>query len=98
MDRRVSVAGRARHFARKYIAHGRLRLLLGFLLAKFQAAFIQPTALPYFVTFFPYRKSSYWYKIPKPPVRRDAGNSELPTPPESLLVGYGPTIDEWLNT
>jgi ubiquinone/menaquinone biosynthesis C-methylase UbiE len=98
MDQRVSVAGRARQLARKYIAHGRLRLFLGYLLGKFQAAFIQPTILPYFVTFFPYHKSSYWYKIPKAPARRDAPNAELPTPPDNLLVGYGPTIHEWLNS
>src|SRR5262245_19688056 len=98
MDRPVSIGGRARHFARKYIAHGRLRLFLGYLIAKFQAVFIQPTILPYFVTFFPYHKSSYWYKVPKSPAPRDASNTDLPTPPDSLMVGYGPTINEWLAT
>jgi ubiquinone/menaquinone biosynthesis C-methylase UbiE len=98
MERPVSLAARARHFARRYVAHGRLRLLLGSLFAKLQALFIQPTILPYFVTFFPYRRSSYWYKIPKPAARRDAGSSELPTPPVKLWVGYGPTIDAWLDS
>jgi ubiquinone/menaquinone biosynthesis C-methylase UbiE len=97
MDQRVSIAGRARHFARKYIAHGRIRLLLGYVVAKIQAAFIQPTILPYFITFFPYRRSSYWYKIPRQAAKRDSG-AELPTPPDRLWVGYGPTLEIWLNS
>jgi ubiquinone/menaquinone biosynthesis C-methylase UbiE len=66
-------------------------------MAKFQSLFIQPTILPYFVTFFPHQRSSYTYKIAKIPPR-DPLNPELPTPPDRLLVGYGPTIQQWLDT
>jgi ubiquinone/menaquinone biosynthesis C-methylase UbiE len=95
--RRVSIAGRTRYFARKFIAHGRVRLMLQYLFAKFQALFIQPTILPYFVTFFPYKRSSYSYKIAKRRTPRVAP-SELPTPPEKLWMGYGMTIEEWLGS
>jgi ubiquinone/menaquinone biosynthesis C-methylase UbiE len=94
--RRVSIAGRARFVARKFVAHGRIRLLLQYLFAKFQALFIQPTILPYFVTFFPYKRSAYSYKIAKQRPPRGAFPSELPNPPEKLWMGYGMTIDQWL--
>jgi ubiquinone/menaquinone biosynthesis C-methylase UbiE len=71
---------------------------LQYLFAKFQALFIQPTILPYFVTFFPYRRSSYSYCIPKIATADDYRKSGLPTPPENLWLGYGKTIDEWLNS
>jgi ubiquinone/menaquinone biosynthesis C-methylase UbiE len=97
-DRQVSMAGRARYFARKFVAHGRIRLVLQYLFAKFQALLIQPTILPYFVTFFPYKRSAYSYKVLKRPPRSDAGKSELPMPPESLWMGYGMTANEWLDS
>jgi ubiquinone/menaquinone biosynthesis C-methylase UbiE len=97
MTNRVSIFGRARRFLRRFIVHGRVRVILQFLFAKFQAIFIQPTILPYFVTFFPYKRSSYSYVIPKITTSRDP-HAELPTPPESLWLGYGSTIDEWLES
>jgi ubiquinone/menaquinone biosynthesis C-methylase UbiE len=96
MSQSVSLFGRARYFLRRHIVHGRVRIILQYLFAKFQTLFIQPTILPYFVTFFPYRRSSYTYFIPKieGPVRDHT--SVLPAPPESLWLGYGRTIEEWL--
>jgi ubiquinone/menaquinone biosynthesis C-methylase UbiE len=98
MSRTVSMYGRARFFLRKFLVHGRVRCFLQFVFAKFQALFIQPTILPYFVTFFPYRRNSYSYVVRKatPPV--PAGTLSLPTPPEKLWLGYGLTVDEWLES
>jgi len=95
MAGRVSLFGRARYFLRRFIVHGRVRVTLQYLFAKFQALFIQPTILPYFITFFPYRRTSYAYMIPKLTRPKDAVRSSLPTPPENLWLGYGRTIEEW---
>jgi ubiquinone/menaquinone biosynthesis C-methylase UbiE len=96
MPGQVSLFGRARYFLRRHIVHGRVRCCLQYLFAKFQALFIQPTILPYFVTFFPYKRTSYAYMIPKVDVPEDGRRSGLPTPPEKLWLGYGKTIEEWL--
>jgi ubiquinone/menaquinone biosynthesis C-methylase UbiE len=69
---------------------------LQYVFAKFQSLFIQPTILPYFVTFFPYKRTSYAYVLHKVPAHRSAGGADLPTPPENLWLGYGRTINEWL--
>ncbi len=98
MNGRVSWYGRARYFLRRFIVHGRVRCFLQYLFAKFQSLFIQPTILPYFVTFFPYRRSSYAYVIPKTAAHNDAPGRQLPAPPEGLWLGYGKTIDEWLES
>ena len=47
MAGQVSLFGRARYFLRSYIVHGRVRVILQYLFAKFQSLFIQPTILPY---------------------------------------------------
>ena len=96
MAERVTWFGRARYFLRKFVAHGRVRICLQYLFAKVQSLFIQPTILPYFITFFPHKRSSYAYVIPKASPRREGDASDLSTPPESLWLGYGLTIDEWL--
>ena len=96
MTQRVTLFGRARYFFRNYVVHGRVRVFLQYLFTKFQALFIQPTILPYFVTFFPHRKSSYSYMIPK--VAPRAEGAELPVPPEKLWYGYGKTAEEWLDS
>lgn len=93
---KVTWFGRARYFLRRYIVHGRVRCFLQFLFTKFQSLLIQPTILPYFVTFFPYRRSSYSYVLRKPAA--GATNGRLPTPPENLWLGYGRTIEEWLES
>jgi ubiquinone/menaquinone biosynthesis C-methylase UbiE len=98
MAGRVSVFGRTRHLIRKFIFHGRIRIVLQSMFAKFQALLIQPTILPYFVTFFPYKKSCDSYVIRKPASPQDRDHAELPTPPERLWLGYGPTIEDWLNS
>ncbi|HEY4232487.1 MAG TPA: methyltransferase domain-containing protein [Lacipirellulaceae bacterium] len=98
MAGRVSLFGRARYFLRSYIVHGRVRVILQYLFAKFQSLFIQPTILPYFITFFPYKRSSYSYCVPKAKPARVAGQLRLPNPPEHLWLGYGRTIDEWLES
>lgn len=92
----VSLFGRARYFLRSYIVHGRVRVILQYLFAKFQSLFIQPTILPYFITFFPYRRTSYTYWVPRAKPPRVAG--QLPNPPEHLWLGYGRTIEEWLES
>jgi ubiquinone/menaquinone biosynthesis C-methylase UbiE len=91
---KVTLYGRSRFFFRKYIVHGRIRIFLQWLFAKFQALLIQPTILPYFVTFFPFKRTSYAYKLPKL-APRDPSKG-LPHPPERLWLGYGKTIEEWL--
>jgi ubiquinone/menaquinone biosynthesis C-methylase UbiE len=75
-----------------------VRILLQYLFAKFQSLFIQPTILPYFVTFFPYRRTSYSYGLPKNAPRPLHIDNGMPTPPEHLWLGYGHTIDEWLES
>jgi ubiquinone/menaquinone biosynthesis C-methylase UbiE len=95
MDQRISLFGRARFFLRRYVVHGRVRVILQYCFAKFQSLFIQPTILPYFVTFFPYQRGSYAYVIPKVERASRTGGG-LPTPPEKLWLGYGKTTDEWL--
>lgn len=75
--------------------HGRVRVTLQYLFAKFQAILIQPTIMPYFITFLPHRRSAYSYTIAKAEPR-EPGNSELPTPPEHLWSGYALKIDDWL--
>jgi ubiquinone/menaquinone biosynthesis C-methylase UbiE len=69
---------------------------LQWLFAKFQALFIQPTILPYFITFFPYRRWSDSYVLRKPDRAATADCSRLPTPPEKLWLSYGATIEDWL--
>lgn len=98
MAQQVSWFGRVRYFLRRFIVHGRVRVILQFLFAKFQSLFIQPTILPYFITFFPYKRSSYTYCVPKAKPHRVAGQTGLPNPPEHLWLGYGRTIDEWLES
>ena len=90
-----SLYGRARFFFRRYVVHGRVRIFLQWLFAKFQSLFIQPTILPYFITFFPYRRTSYSYKLPKAKPPRVPGQAAHP--PEHLWLGYGKTIEEWLG-
>ena len=90
MAGQVSWFGRARYFLRSHIVHGRVRVILQYLFTKFQSLFIQPTLLPYFITFFPYKRSSYTYCIPKAQPPRIPG--KLPNPPEHLWLGYGRTI------
>jgi ubiquinone/menaquinone biosynthesis C-methylase UbiE len=94
MPVKVSFFGRARYYVRRFVVHGRIRCALQCLATKIQSLFIQSTVLPYFITFFPYKRSSYAYVVRKPAPRKDP--SELPTPPEPLWVGYGMTIDEFL--
>jgi ubiquinone/menaquinone biosynthesis C-methylase UbiE len=94
----VSLFGRARYFLRSHIVHGRVRVILQYLFAKFQSLFIQPTILPYFITFFPYKRTSYTYCVPKAKPQRIAGQLGLPDPPEHLWLGYGRTIEEWLES
>jgi ubiquinone/menaquinone biosynthesis C-methylase UbiE len=94
----MSLYGRARFFLRRHIVHGRVRVFLQYLFAKFQSLFIQPTILPYFVTFFPHKLSSYAYVIPKSPPPASIGAPGLPNPPENLWLGYGRTIDQWLES
>jgi len=96
MSGKVSWYGKSRYFLRSHIVHGRVRVILQYLFAKFQSLFIQPTILPYFVTFFPYRRSSYTYCIRKTVPRRVDG--QLPYPPERLWLGYGRTIEQWLES
>ena len=96
MTKRASTFGRARYYLRRFIVHGRIRVCLQYIFAKFQSIFIQPTILPYFITFFPYRRSSYAYVIPKVDVPRDEGATQLPNPPERLWLSYGMTIEDWL--
>jgi ubiquinone/menaquinone biosynthesis C-methylase UbiE len=96
MSDQVSMFGRARFFLRRHIVHGRIRCFLQAVFAKFQALFIQPTILPYFVTFFPYKRTSYAYVLRKTPSRKLESGADLPTPPENLWLGYGRTIEEWL--
>ena len=98
MSSKVSLYGRARFFFRKYIVHGRIRIFLQWLFAKCQALFIQPTILPYFVTFFPFKRTSYAYVLRKVPASERATDTTLPTPPENLWLGYGRTIEEWLES
>jgi ubiquinone/menaquinone biosynthesis C-methylase UbiE len=98
MAARVSNFGRARHLLRSYIVHGRVRVVLQYLFAKFQWLFIQPTILPYFITFFPYKRSSYAYWIPREKPPYEHGKTGLPNPPERIWSGYGPTIDEYLSS
>jgi ubiquinone/menaquinone biosynthesis C-methylase UbiE len=98
MPDQVSLYGRAKFFLRRHIVHGRVRVMLQNLFAKCQSLFIQPTILPYFVTFFPYKRMSYAYALPKNPPRGPIGDPGLPTPPENLWLGYGRTIDEWLES
>jgi len=87
MPERISWFGRARYFLRRHIVHGRVRCYLQWLFAKFQALLIQPTILPYFVTFFPYKRASYAYVLRKVPPRKSSGGTDLPTPPEGLWLG-----------
>src|SRR6476659_4971241 len=94
MPGKVSMMGRARALLRKFVFHGRARWLLGSLFAKLQALFIQPSILPYFITFFPHKRSSYSYVVRKSDSRRTPG--ELPYPPERLWLAYGPTINDYL--
>lgn len=94
----VSWFGSARYFLRRHIVHGRVRCTLQWLFAKFQGLFIQPTILPYFITFFPIKRNSYAYKIPKATPRSGDINAPLPNPPEHLWLGYGRTIEEWLES
>ena len=98
MPAKVSNFGRARRLLRSYIVHGRVRVVLQYLFAKFQWLFIQPTILPYFISFFPYKRSSYayWISRAKPPYEH--GKTGLPNPPERIWSGYGPTIDEYLSS
>jgi ubiquinone/menaquinone biosynthesis C-methylase UbiE len=96
MPAKPSLYGRARFFFRRYVVHGRVRIFLQWMFAKFQSLFIQPTILPYFITFFPFRRTSYSYKLPKTTPR--APGQELPHPPERLWLGYGKTIEEYLDS
>lgn len=98
MAQQVSWFGRTRYFLRRFIVHGRVRVVLQYLFAKFQSLFIQPTILPYFVTFFPYKRSSYAYVLPKVEPPQAGRKSGLPNPPEHLWLGYGRTIGEWLES
>ena len=98
MSRSVSWFGKLRYLFRKFVAHGRVRVILQFLFAKFQAIFIQPTILPYFVTFFPYKRSSYAYVVRKVNRSQEFEFSRLPVPPEKLWLGYGKTAEEWLES
>jgi ubiquinone/menaquinone biosynthesis C-methylase UbiE len=75
-----------------------MRIFLGFLFAKFQAALILPTILPYFVTFIPHKRSSYSYVIRKTNPPKAGGARELPAPPERLWLAYGPTIEDYLKS
>jgi len=95
---KVTWFGRARYFLRRHIVHGRVRCFLQYLFTKFQSLLIQPTILPYFITFFPYRRGSYSYVLRKTPPRAGTTNGRLPTPPEHLWLGYGRTIEEWLES
>jgi ubiquinone/menaquinone biosynthesis C-methylase UbiE len=96
MPGRVSMLGRTRAFLRKFVFHGRARWFLGGLFAKIQAIFIQPSILPYFITFFPHKRSSYSYVVRKSDSRKVDG--ELPYPPERLWLAYGPTIEDYLSS
>src|SRR3954466_4257262 len=96
MLRKVSLMGRTRSLLRKFVFHGRARWFLGSLFAKIQAIFIQPSILPYFITFFPHKRSSYSYVVRKSDPRKSDG--ELPLPPERLWLAYGPTIDDYLQS
>src|SRR5688500_6182610 len=87
MASNASMFGRAPYFLRRHIVHGRVRCTLQWIFAKFQALFIQPTILPYFVTFCPFRRTSYAYSLPKNPPRGALGEPGLPTPPENLWLG-----------
>jgi ubiquinone/menaquinone biosynthesis C-methylase UbiE len=98
MPGRVSLFGRARLFLRRYLFHGRMRGLLGSVFAKIQSAFIQPTILPYFVTFFPHQRSSYSYVIRRTDPAKVGSEHQLPTPPERLWLAYGPTIEDYLKS
>ncbi len=97
MSRTVSMYGRTRFFFRKFLVHGRGRCFLQNVFTKFQSLCIQPTILPYFVTFFPYRRSSYAYMLTKTQPNAETGTS-LPNPPENLWLGYGRTIEEFLES
>jgi ubiquinone/menaquinone biosynthesis C-methylase UbiE len=96
MAGKVSMGGRARALFRTLIVHGRARWFLGGLFAKLQAIFIQPSILPYFITFFPHKRSSYSYVVRKSPPRQIG--SDLPCPPERLWYAYGPTINDYLQS
>jgi ubiquinone/menaquinone biosynthesis C-methylase UbiE len=98
MAERVSLYGRARYWLRSHIVHGRVRCCLQWLFAKFQSLFIQPTILPYFVTFFPYKRTSYSYGLKKDPPQPTYVERGLPAPPENLWLGYGRTIEEWIES
>jgi ubiquinone/menaquinone biosynthesis C-methylase UbiE len=78
--------------------HGPVRIFLQWLFAKFQSLFIQPTILPYFVTFFPYKRTSYSYGFEKRPPKPVYVERGLPAPPENLWLGYGRTIKEWIES
>src|SRR3954467_15629120 len=97
MPGRVSMLGRTRALLRKFVFHGRARWFLGGLFAKIQAILIQPSILPYFVTFFPHKRSSYSYVVRKSESQKKI-DGELPYPPERLWLAYGPTIEDYLNS
>jgi ubiquinone/menaquinone biosynthesis C-methylase UbiE len=98
MPGRITLFGRTREFLRKYVFHGRVRYILGYLVAKFQAIFIQPSILPYFITFFPHKKSAYSYVIRKTAPLKAGSDRVLPEPPERLWLAYGLTIEEYLES
>jgi ubiquinone/menaquinone biosynthesis C-methylase UbiE len=97
-QQRVTLYGRGRSFIRKYVAHGHVRLFLQWLFTRFQSLFIKPTLLPYFITFFPYKQASYSYVLKKSPEQNGYVRGKLPEPPERLWLGYGKTIEEYLES
>jgi SAM-dependent methyltransferase len=96
MPGRTTPYEKTRRLLRNYIIHGRARHVLGFLVAKLQAVFIQPSILPYFVTFLPHKKSSYSYVVRKRPALKPGPDRVLPTPPAQLWHAYGPTVEDYL--
>lgn len=99
MASKVTWFGRARYFLRSHIVHGPVRVVLQNLFTRFQSLFIQPTLLPYFISYFPFKKNHYSYLLPKnPPAPPGRDANGLPYPPEHLWLGYGRTIEEWLES
>jgi ubiquinone/menaquinone biosynthesis C-methylase UbiE len=98
MPGRATLFGITREIARKYIVHGRMRSILGYVLGKFQGLFIQPTIFPYFISFLPHKKSSYSYVIRKNTPLKAGPDRVLPEPPERLWLAYGLTIEDYLKS
>jgi len=75
-----------------------MRKILGYIIGRFQGLFIQPTILPYFISFLPYKKSAYAYMIRKTEPLKGGSDRVLPEPPEKLWLAYGLTIEDYLRS